>query len=524
MPASQSMRNAANSRPLDGAVSIAPDGAEYPLPTPEALARQMADIKRRGARRPVVVVQGLGFVGSAVAAVLADASDADGQPRWFVIGVDLASVASWWKVARINEGRVPIQAPDPEFDRLVRRGALERGNLCATASEEAYELAEVIVVDVQLDVCDRLAQAPSDIRLDLRGFEAAIRTVGRRMRPDALVLVETTVPIGTCEKIVLPILQDERARRGIHAPVRLAHAYERVMPGPRYIESICCFWRTYAGVDETSTDRARVFLSSFIQTDEFAAWPLADTASSELGKVLENSYRAANIAFIHEWTLFAEKAGINLWAVIDSIRVRKGTHDNMRYPGFGVGGYCLTKDSLLAQWAATHLYHTDTAFGVTLAALQINNDMPLHTLGLLRELNEGSLRGRGLLLAGVSYFPDLADTRNSPAEVFVDAALAEGAQVSLHDPCVQRWPERPGLPISSNWADAVAQAAAIVLAVPHSAYRKLKPSDFPHPLLIVDANNVLTDSLATALHQAGCRLLGVGKGHWRLQGLHLPRA
>ena len=262
--------------------------------------------------------------------------------------------------------------------------------------------------------------------------------------------------------------------------------------------------------------------SSFIRTDEFAAWPLANTASSELGKVLENSYRAANIAFIHEWTLFAEKAGINLWAVIDSIRVRKGTHDNMRYPGFGVGGYCLTKDSLLAQWAATQLYHTDTVSRMTLAALQTNNDMPLHTLALLRELTGGSLRGCGVLLAGVSYFPDLADTRNSPAEVFVDAALAEGALLSLHDPCVQRWPERAQVPITGDWSKAVSQASAIVLALPHSTYKNLTPSDFPRPLLIVDANNVLTDSVAATLHQAGCRLLGVGKGHWRSKGLDCP--
>jgi UDP-N-acetyl-D-glucosamine dehydrogenase len=504
---------------LDRTISTAPDGTEYPIPGADSQAAQMAEIKRRAANRPVVVVQGLGFVGSAVAAVIADASDANGQPRWFVIGVDLPGPSGWWKIARINEGKAPIQAPDPEFDRLVHRGVLDRRNLCATAAEAAYELADVIVVDVQLDVRDRLVQAPSEIDLDLRGFQAAIRIVGQRMRPNALVLVETTVPVGTCEKIALPLLREERARRGIDAPVQLAHAYERVMPGPRYIDSIRRFWRTYAGIDQPSTERARAFLSSFIQTDEFGAWPLADTASSELGKLLENSYRAANIAFIHEWTLFAEKAGINLWAVIDSIRVRKGTHDNMRYPGFGVGGYCLTKDSLLAQWSASELYQTDALFSVTLAALRTNHNMPLHTLALLRELAGGSLGGRRILLGGVTYFPDLADTRNSPVEVFVDAAQAEGALLKLHDPCVQRWPERPQVPITGDWSQAITGLDAIVLALPHSAYRSLKPSDFPSPMLIVDANNVLTDAVALALHQAGCRLLGVGKGHWRSKGL-----
>ena len=501
-------------------VSRAPNAEEYPIPSRAEIDAQFAAIRERAKGHKVVVVQGLGFVGSAVAAVIASATGDNGEPAWFVIGVDLPSAAGWWKIALLNEGRVPVTSPDPDFERLVHSGVHSTRNLCATASEEAYALADVIVVDVHLDVIDRRVREGTEIQLNIAAFENAIRTVGRSMRPDALVLVETTVPIGACEKVVLPALQDERSKRGITEQILLAHAYERVMPGPRYIASIKQFWRSFSGINAASAEKAREFLQSFTDFSEFPPWRLGDTTSSEFGKLLENSYRAMNIAFIHEWTLFAEHAGVNLWEVVDSVRVRKGTHDNMRYPGFGVGGYCLTKDSLLAQWSATTLFQSDVNLGVTLSALRINHDMPLHALGLARDLLGGSLHGRHIVVAGIAYVPDVVDTRNSPAEVLVDAALEEGATVTAHDPCVVVWEDRPNVEVESDWKRVASRADAIVLAVPHRAYKSLGVSDFPSNVVIVDANNVLTDELAKELHANGCTILGVGKGHWRKWGLH----
>lgn len=498
--------------------STAPDGAAIPIPSPEAIDAQFAVIESRAAGRKVVVVQGLGFVGSAVAAVIAAARTAGGEPAYFVIGVDLATHGSYWKIARLNEGRAPIASPDAEFDHLVAEGVLASKNLCATSSERAYELADVIVVDVQLDVVDRAVESAADIQLRLSGLEAAIRVIGRRMRPGALVLVETTVPFGACERLILPVLREEREHRGMSEPLLLAHAYERVMPGPRYISSIRKFWRTFAGIDERSAQRAREFLDSFIDTSNFPLRELGDPTASEMAKILENSYRAANIAFIHEWTLLAERTGVNLWEIVDSIRVRQGTHDNMRYPGFGVGGYCLTKDSLLAQWSATHLFKMDHLLDVTLQALGINHRMPLHARDLLRELAGEPLKGLRVLVCGVSYLPDVADTRNSPTEIFVDALLEESAAVTVHDSSLQFWPERSQIPFASDLKAAMNDADAVIFAVPHGEYRRLTPADFPRALMIIDANNVLDDAKAAALHSAGSRLLGVGKGHWRKRG------
>jgi UDP-N-acetyl-D-glucosamine dehydrogenase len=509
-----------------GNLSTAPNGQSYQIPSGLEVQKESDDLVKRVAHhrkqgQQIVVVQGLGFVGSAVAAVIADAKDSSGKPIYFVIGIDLPTPSSYWKVARLNEGIPPIVSTDAELDRLVYQATKEGQNLYATSSEIAYTLADVIVVDVHLDVCNRLVLSPDDIQINLKSFEAAISTIGRSMRHDTLVLVETTVPVGTCEKIVLPILREERRLRGIDAPLYLAHAYERVMPGPNYVRSIRHFWRTFAGIDEASTVKARKFLSSFIDTEAYPLWELEDTSSSELAKLLENSYRASNIAFIHEWTLLAEKIGIDLFAVLESIRVRKGTHDNVRFPGFGVGGYCLTKDSLLAQWSATHMFGSDVLLETTLKALETNYQMPLHSLDLLRELIGDNLQDKKVSILGVSYLPDIADTRNSPTELLVDELMKAGANVVVHDPCVETWIERPDISINHDLDKCLHQADGIIFAVPHKVYTALPvDSFFTGKTLpaIIDAQNIISNDKADALHRLGCRLLGVGKGHWRKRG------
>ncbi len=506
--------------------STAPDGSVHPIPSPHEVTGGMRSIAaaaeaHRAAGGRVIVVQGLGFVGAAVAATIADVRTATGDPRYLVIGVDLATPASYWKIAKIRDGCTPVESADPELAALTR-AAVERGNLHATSSEAAYALADVIVVDVHLDVGNRTVDRPEEISVRTEGLSAALRTIGRTMTPDALVLIETTVPVGSCERWIGPLLEQERAAREIDAPLRLAHAYERVMPGPRYVDSIRRYPRTFAGTTPEAAEAAREFLASVMTEPDPPLWQLPDPTSSELAKLLENSYRAANIAFIHEWTLLAEEIGVNLFEIVDSIRVREGTHDNMRYPGFGVGGYCLTKDSLLAQWGAAQLLGASTVLDTTLAALRTNFAMPLHTLDHVCRLAGEDLAGLTIALCGIAYVPTVADTRNSPAEVFVDELVARGASVRVHDPRTPTWPERPQHTVFGDLAAALDGADGAVFAVPHEGYAQLRgpelASALQGPRFVVDAQNALTDEAAAELHRAGCRVAGVGKGHWRRRG------
>lgn len=140
-----------------------------------------------------------------------------------------------------------------------------KGNFLATYDPEAYQYADVIIVDINLDVqkesYERGGLKAFDV--DLSGFKAAIRSIGKNCRDNVLVLIETTVPPGTCEQVVKPIIEEELVKRELTLEnYRLGHSYERVMPGPQYIESIREFPRVYAGVNETSADRVEKFLKT----------------------------------------------------------------------------------------------------------------------------------------------------------------------------------------------------------------------------------------------------------------------
>lgn len=457
--------------------------------------------------RPVVCIQGLGFVGAAMAAAVASARDGDGEPRFSVIGIDLDHGRGAQAIAAINDGRFPFATEDPQLEPAIA-AARAAGNLVATSDAAAYGLADVVVVDIHLDVQGELL-AP---QVDFSNFRKAIATIGAHVRPGALVLVETTVPPGTCAHVAAPELAQALGKRGLPADcVHLAHSYERVMPGPGYYDSIVNFWRVYSGHTEAAAERCRRFLEAIIDTDRFPLTRLDNTTASETAKVLENSYRATTIAFMEEWGRFAEAVGIDLFQIVDAIRVRP-THNNMRTPGFGVGGYCLTKDPLLAKVGAHTLFgRTDLDFPFCTQAIAANRAMPLVSVAHLRE-RLGELSGRSILLLGISYRPGVADTRYSPSEVFARAVQESGARLVCHDPLVRRWEEMALEPLAE--LPDPSGFDAVIFAVGHDVYQRL---DLPAWLgsarpLILDANGVLTHAQRQAVKALGVPLASIGRG------------
>ena len=277
-----------------------------------------------------------------------------------------------------------------------------------------------------------------DFNVDLTSFKKAITTIGNYCKEDVLILVETTVPPGTCQKIVKPIIMKSLEKRGLSIDcVRIGHSYERVMPGPDYIDSIQSFYRVYSGIDQKSTDSVESFLHSIIRTDEYPLTRLKCTEATEMAKVLENSYRAMNIAFMVEWSRFAEESQVDIYEVIDAIRLRP-THSNMMYPGIGVGGYCLTKDSLLASWSRQNLIGGKEALKKSVSAISTNDQMPRYAFEFLKE-HYSEIRNTNILFLGVSYKGDVGDVRNSPSEPLYDYLSKCNCSIALHDPYVSFW-------------------------------------------------------------------------------------
>ena len=460
--------------------------------------------------RPIVCVQGLGFVGSAMAIAVSQAKDESGAPLFNVIGVDVPNEAGYRKADSLNKGVFPFENSDKKMAAALSE-AVENGNLTATTDSSVYSRAQVVVVDINLDIYYD-EQGEPYLNMDL--FKKAMHTLGETIDAKTLVLVETTVPPGTCEKVVLPILTDEFCKRGINSKPHVAHSYERVMPGENYLDSIVNFWRVYSGIDDESADMAEDFLKNVISTEKYPLTRLEKTTATEIAKVLENSYRATTIAFMEEWGRFSETVNVDLFEVIDAIRMRP-THSNMRQPGFGVGGYCLTKDPYFAKLAAKDLFGLEGMdFSFSTHAVKTNNVMPLVSLDQIEKLL-GGLQGKRILLMGISYRQDVGDTRYSPSEIFAREAIHRGAILDYQDPLVAEWQEM-GVAVKHE-IPPFDRYDTVVFAVQHKQYTAIDFSKVgkisEEKLLVFDGNRVLTDEQIGQIREnPGLIFHSIGRG------------
>ena len=402
-------------------------GVSYPVPT----LGDSEGIKNfiSGNNSPVVAVQGLGFVGFVMSLVVASS-----QKPYAVIGVDKNSIDAYWKIPEINNGICPIVSSDPLVSELFET-SLEQGNFYATHDSNAFKYADVIIVDINLDVTKENNSDRDLLSFDvpLKSFKKAIESIGRSCKEDVLILVETTVPPGTCRKIVYPIIVENLKSRGLDTnKFKLGHSYERVMPGPNYVNSIKNFYRVYSGINLQSADAVEKFLKTVISTDEYPLTRLKTTESTEMAKVLENSYRAMNISFAIEWSRFAENSGVDLYEVVDAIRLRP-THSNLMYPGIGVGGYCLTKDPLMASWASQHFFGLEEGLQSSVQAVVENDKMPMYCFDyVIKILTHCDKKNTRIGFLGVAYGPGIGDTRFSAS--VSGGPLDESSSVGIDHP------------------------------------------------------------------------------------------
>ncbi|MFO7785752.1 MAG: nucleotide sugar dehydrogenase [Thermodesulfobacteriota bacterium] len=531
------------------AYSTSPDGEEFRLPEEEdyrkeyewleTLAREQRDMGRE-----IVVVMGLGFVGAVMAGVVADSVDSTTkEPGKFVIGMQRPSPRSFWKIPLFNRGISPVKAEDPEVEPLIARCVNEKKTMVATYTYDALNLADVLVVDVQ---CDFLKEDLGNLRsghADISALEESYKIIGQKINPACLVLTETTVPPGTTEYVAYPIIKKAFRKRGIEQEPLLAHSFERVMPGREYVRSVRDFWRVCSGINRESRERVERFLSQVLNIEDFPLTVMDRPIESETCKIVENSYRATILAFLHEWSLFAETNGVDLIKVIQAIKMRP-THDNIIFPGPGIGGYCLPKDGGLGLWAYKHLLGFENdIFRITPEAININDTRALHAAQLVRD----ALRNMGRIVAasqvavlGVSYREDVGDTRYSGSEILVRKLTEMGAEMRAHDPYVQHWWElekQSSYPaagtsrsrffrnqehldeftMTPTLEEALKDAEAVVIAVRHKEYLDLEPEDLVAmtggPVAVIDCFGILDDARIERYFELGCEVKGLGRGH-----------
>lgn len=530
--------------------SVSPSGEKFPIPAKEDYAKELKRLeklaeKARKEGKEVVVVMGVGFVGAVMAAIVADTKNSKGKYSKFVIGCQRPSPRSYWKIPMLNRGESPVKAEDPEVDELITRCVNKEKTLVATFNSDCLSLADCVVVDVQCDFSKHDLGNMKTGEADMAALEATMKTIGEKIQTDCLVLIETTVAPGTTEFVAWPILKKEFAKRGLKETPLLAHSFERVMPGREYVASIRDFWRVCSGCNKPARDRVEKFLHEVLNTKKFPLTVMDRPIESETTKIVENSYRATILAYLNEWSIFAERNGVDIIKVIKAIKMRP-THSNMIFPGPGIGGYCLPKDGGLGYWSYKHILgfdDGDSVFKITPTAIDINDTRALHVAELtrdaLKEMNI-SVAGSEILLCGASYRQDVGDTRYSGSELVIRKLTEMGAELRVHDPYVDHWYEfesqdtypAPGhswgrffrnqedltkLTVGKDLKKEMKGIEALIIAVPHSEYMYLNPKQMVKyaggPIAVIDCFGILTDEKIKEYLKLGCEVKALGRGH-----------
>ncbi len=363
-------------------------------------------IEERTAR---VAVIGIGYVGLPLAVGFA-------QAGFSVVGVDVDER----KVAAVNGGRSYIgDVTDEDL-----RPHVQAGRLRATTDYEV--LREVDAIFICVPTPYDAQRAP-----DLSFIRAAAEGIRPRLQPGQLVVLQSTTYPGTTEEIVQPILEQSGLRAGVD--FYLAFSPERIDPGNRQ-------WTAHnlpkvvGGITPECTRLAADLLRQMGAPVHVVSSPRA----AEMTKLLENTFRAVNIALVNELALLAERMGIDFWEVIEAAKTKPFGFMPF-YPGPGVGGHCIPVDPYYLSWKARE-YDFYTKF-IELAA-EVNQVMPYHAVDLVAEAlsQEGKpLKGAQVLVLGVAFKPDVDDPRNSPAERVIELLLSRGAEVRYHDPYIPRF-------------------------------------------------------------------------------------
>lgn len=355
-----------------------------------------------------IAVIGCGYVGLPLSLAYARAG-------FRVVGIDVDPR----KVEMLRRSESYVQ--DVGSDAL--REQTSAGRLTATTDHDVLRECDVIFVAVPTPF-DRAKQP------DLAYITAAADQIAARLRPGQLVILESTTYPGTTDEILRPILERSGLKAG--RDFYLAFSPERIDPGNRTygIENTP---KVVGGVDPGSTAIAKFVLEQVVVKG--SVHPMSSARAAELTKLLENIFRAVNIALVNELALLCDRMGLDVWEVIEAASTKPYGFMPF-YPGPGVGGHCIPVDPYYLSWKARE-YDFHTKF-IELAA-ETNLAMPFFAVSRIRRiLDEGGLplRGSRVLVIGASFKPDIDDARNSAAVRVMEILCGEGARVDYHDPHV----------------------------------------------------------------------------------------
>ena len=449
-------------------------------------------------------VMGMGYVGIPAAVLFADADEFD-----FVLGFQRASSSSGYKIDMLNKGESPLKGNEPGLEELLKKVVNAEKFKCTSDFSRISEL-DAVTLAIQTPFSN-----PKDLEPDFSALNAGIRDAGKYLEPGMLVVLESTITPGTTDGMARQILEEES---GLIAgeDFALAHAPERVMVG-RLLKNIREHDRIVGGIDKASTQRAVELYTPVLTKGKIIKMT---ATAAEVTKTAENTFRDLQIAAVNQLALYCEAMGVNVYDVragIDSLK-GEGITRAILWPGAGVGGHCLTKDTYHLERGVkvrgTDLDCPDGVDSIYILARKVNDFMPKHmfhlTVDALERIGK-RLEGSKIAILGWAFINDSDDARNPPSEPYRDLLLEAGADVAVHDPYVLSY---PGVELGRDLDEVLREADGVTIMTAHHDYFKLDPiwlkelTGQKHPV-IVDGRNVVEPD---GFIDMGFVYKGIGRG------------
>jgi UDP-N-acetyl-D-glucosamine dehydrogenase len=351
-----------------------------------------------------IVIIGQGYVGLTISAFA--------SKHYEVVGFDNNTST----VDNLNSGISHIEG----IDSSEIKSAIDSGNYRATSNGGDLSDAEIVVIAVPTPLT-------KDRKPDLTFIESACKSIGENLHKSALIINESTSFPGTVRNYIKPLVEK-------YSKQPLDHLYaispERVDPG-RVDWDQKNTPRLYAGLTSEASERTRDFYATFCDN-------LIEVSSPEVAeaaKLFENTFRQVNIALVNEFAAIAHALGISVHETLDAANTKP--YGFMKFnPSAGVGGHCIPVDPTYLAFVASQKGIPATFIE---RANEVNLEMPKYIVSRVMADNGGSLKGKKVQVIGVSYKPNVADTRETPAELVIDELKIQGAEVTWHDPVVKSW-------------------------------------------------------------------------------------
>ena len=449
-----------------------------------------------------VCIIGQGFVGLPMAIAVANSKNTKGKIFYNVLGIEKNNSRGKFLKEQINEGNLPINCSDKKIYSMFNNTKNNNNYSISTDISQITE-SKIVIVSINFEINHK----KKDPFYMLRNF---FKEIGKIISKNTLLIIETTLPPGTCDQIIYPTLVDLFSKRGFSKnDIMLSYSYERIMPGYHYYDSVVNNNRVYSGINEKSRAACKYFLSKVINTKKFPLSLLNSNTECEFSKILENSYRATNIALIDEWTKYSRIAKIDIYNVLDAIK-KRDTHNNIMRPGLGVGGYCLTKDPLFALASTKIIFKNKNNFPFIKLTMETNQNMPSTSINYIKEKIKLTKKTK-ILILGLSYREGVGDYRSSPSLVLYKKLKKYGAVIHANDPLVDINSINELKKNIIKQKEKISYYDAVILCTQHKEYKNFNLKMVRKKTVFIDLNNTIPNKIKKLFEKNKIKLFTLGK-------------